>query len=498
MALYTKEPHQCEIARAEAVATTAGSDERPSVADDRASFERTTPGADSAGSGDAHPIDPHEPDLESGTRAGEYVIQSKIGQGGYGSVYRAVHPLIGKHAAVKVLLRRLSFDRRFTSRFVAEARAVNQIRHPHIIDIFSFGVLPDGRQYHIMELLEGRSLDSLIAERGRLTPEETLEILEPLASALDAAHAKGIAHRDLKPANVFLAKGFKAGWYPKLLDFGIAKLMSQDIPRDHQTVTGAAVGTPYYMSPEQCRGTGVDKRTDIYSFGVMTYEMLTGRLPFRGRTAVDTFLAHVQQQPVPLDAIEPTISEALSRLVLSMLDKDPDKRPQDLADVVRMFRGALAAPTIPPGPPAILHDVPALLSTSEESQSMPLPSSQKTSSNRLTIVMAVTAAIVAASAGVVLIASLQRREPPARIEAPAPTSASSPPQIAAPPVAEPPPVTRQQDAPSAVKSSTTSHADRSAGARKGNKRPNRSPQVRAKRSTGDDLPTWDEPSTGAH
>src|SRR5262249_7285942 len=151
-----------------------------------------------------------------------------------------------------------------------------QIRNRHIIDIFSFGALEDGRQYYVMEYLDGEPLDALI-ERGRPSITDTLVILRGVAKALDAAHAKGVAHRDLKAENVFLGKDSDApgsGYFPKLLDFGIAKLMAPEDGLKHETRTGAPIGTPYYMSPEQCRGKDVDHRTDIYAFGVLSYLML--------------------------------------------------------------------------------------------------------------------------------------------------------------------------------------------------------------------------------
>src|SRR5688572_1132212 len=142
---------------------------------------------------------PAEPDLEAGAKVGEYVVEEKIGEGGFGTVFRAAHPLIGKQVAIKVLSRRFSADPEMVSRFVAEARAVNQIRHRNIIDIFAFGQLEDGRHYYVMELLDGATLDAHLEQVGRMGLEEAVPILRSLAKALDAAHAKGIAHRDLKP-----------------------------------------------------------------------------------------------------------------------------------------------------------------------------------------------------------------------------------------------------------------------------------------------------------
>src|SRR5262249_52669990 len=209
-------------------------------------------------------------------QVGEYRTESKLGEGGFGGVYNAVHPLIGKSAAIKVLNRQYSSNPQMVSRFIAEAKAVNQIRHRNIIDIFSFGQLDDGRQYYVMEYLDGEPLDALLDRHGKLALVEALPILRGIARALDAAHAKGVAHRDLKAENVFLATDSDGGGvWPKLLDFGIAKLMAPEDGVKHKTRTGTPVGTPYYMSPEQCRGRDVDHRTDIYAFGVLAYLMLT-------------------------------------------------------------------------------------------------------------------------------------------------------------------------------------------------------------------------------
>jgi serine/threonine protein kinase len=182
-------------------------------------------------------------------------------------VYAAVHPVIGKAAAVKILNPDLAKNQEMVQRFVDEARAVNQIRHRNIIDIFAFGTLPNGLHYFVMELLEGMSLDAYLEKHAPLEPGHALAILWPVGRALVAAHKAGVAHRDLKPENVFLTFDQDGGIFPKLLDFGIAKLLNES-EMVHRTRTGVMMGTPLYMSPEQCRGSGVDHRSDIYSFGL--------------------------------------------------------------------------------------------------------------------------------------------------------------------------------------------------------------------------------------
>jgi serine/threonine protein kinase len=235
-------------------------------------------------------------DLASGEKVGEYVIDEKIGHGGFGAVFRATHPLIGKTVAIKVLFRQYSSNPQMVSRFIAEARAVNQIRHKNIIDIFAFGQLADGRHYYVMELVTGQPLDQVLEQHGRLGLTEAVPVLRQLARALDAAHAKGIAHRDLKPENIYLATDDEGGVFPKLLDFGIAKLLS-DGPQMHKTRTGAPMGTPYYMSPEQCRGREIDHRTDIYSFGILCFETLTARVPFDGDDYMEILLKQINDPP---------------------------------------------------------------------------------------------------------------------------------------------------------------------------------------------------------
>jgi serine/threonine protein kinase len=288
-----------------------------------------------------------ESQIEPGDLVGEYEIEAKIGEGGFGSVFRAVHPVIGKVVAIKVLHRRYSAQPEMVRRFVAEARAVNQIRHGNIIDIFAFGHLEDGRHYYVMEYLEGCSLEQHITQSGPLSLAESIPILRRLARALDAAHTKGIAHRDLKPDNVFMATDEDGGCQPKLLDFGIAKLLAEEAPEKFKTRTGAPIGTPQYMSPEQCRGRGVDHRTDIYGFGIIAYRMLTGVLPFDGEDYMEILLAHLQQEPRPPSSIVSSLPHEVDEAIGWMLQKDPAERPPNLSTAVRSLEAAADAAGIP-------------------------------------------------------------------------------------------------------------------------------------------------------
>ncbi|MGE0550752.1 MAG: serine/threonine protein kinase [Kofleriaceae bacterium] len=266
-------------------------------------------------------------DLRPGTVVGEYRIEKKIGEGGMGAVYGAIHPLIGKKAAIKVISAALGADASAVNRFVQEARSVNQIGHPNIVDVFAFGELPDGRNYFVMEHLQGESLADRLG-RAPMPLGNALEILDQVADALEAAHEKQIVHRDLKPDNVFLASVRGGRTMVKLLDFGIAKLSTGEGEGGiAKTRTGMMMGTPGYLSPEQARGKNVDHRTDIYALGCMTFEIVCGRLPFVADNAMDIVLSHMTAPPPRASEIWPEIPAALDELINQMLDKDAAKRP---------------------------------------------------------------------------------------------------------------------------------------------------------------------------
>ncbi|MRG92469.1 serine/threonine-protein kinase [Polyangium spumosum] len=296
-------------------------------------------------------VSPRDDALEPGVMVGEYRIDHKLGSGTFGDVYAGEHPLIGKKVAVKVLNRRFASDPEAVSRFIAEARAVNKIRHRNIIDIFSFNTLPGGRHYFVMEYVEGQTLAALLEQKHRLPVATALQIAQGVASALDAAHEAGITHRDLKPENVFLAAERDGSHFPKLLDFGIAKLRDDDVA--HETGSGVLLGTPLYMSPEQARGKKVDARSDIYSLGVMIHEMLTGAVPFRGDSAMDVALKHDTEPPPALSTVCPDLHPALDAPVLGMLEKRPRNRPASAGEAVATLvaqaseLGLVARPPLP-------------------------------------------------------------------------------------------------------------------------------------------------------
>ncbi len=270
-----------------------------------------------------------------------YRVVRQIGQGGMGVVYLAEHAALGRAAVVKLLLPHVSKDREVVERFFNEARAATVVGHPGIVDVFDFGYAPDGAAFFVMELLQGESLADRLRKEPRLPPELARWIAQQTAAALGAAHAKGIVHRDLKPDNLFLVPDplLAHGVRVKVLDFGIAKLTGEDLAGAVQTVTGSVMGTPLYMSPEQCRGAKtLDARSDIYSLGCILFEMLSGRRPFTGE-ALGAILGQHQFVEAPrLADVAPTIEPDLGDLVADMLAKDPDARPPTMAVVESRLR----------------------------------------------------------------------------------------------------------------------------------------------------------------
>jgi serine/threonine protein kinase len=271
-------------------------------------------------------------EIVPGTLVGEYQVSAKIGEGGMGSVFSAVHPVIGKKVAIKVLNAALSQDKNIVERFVVEAQAVNQIGHRNIVDIFAFGQLPSGRHYFVMEHLSGQSLHERLSAQPPLTYDEAFAIVDEVCDALAAAHAEGIVHRDLKPDNLFLSVSKGGERRIKLLDFGIAKLVGRSNESMQRTDVGTPMGTPLYMSPEQCVGKNVDARSDIYSLGVILFELFSGVLPFPGPSYIETVNGHLSQEPPrPSDYSE--IPQELETLILRCLQKDPDLRPQSVLEL---------------------------------------------------------------------------------------------------------------------------------------------------------------------
>jgi serine/threonine protein kinase len=293
-------------------------------------------------------MDVAEQQIGAGEQIGPYVVSRRLGAGGMGEVYLARHRHLDRDAAVKVLLAEISMNQTVVSRFFTEARATAQLRHPNIVEIFDCDVLPDGRAYIVMEYLRGESLRQTLDRVGRLAPTWTsiAAITGMVADALYAAHETGIVHRDLKPDNTYLAaqRGQRAELTVKVLDFGIAKLLSGgSLPGSSvATRTGSLIGTPLYMSPEQCRGVpNIDHRADIYSLGCMVYEMVVGQPPFVSEAPGDILMAHMLHAPPPLSTLDASVPETIDALVAMMLAKDPAARPQSMAEVVATCQALL-------------------------------------------------------------------------------------------------------------------------------------------------------------
>jgi serine/threonine protein kinase/HD-like signal output (HDOD) protein len=290
-----------------------------------------------------------------GQTIGSYQVTKELGRGGMGCVYLAEHTLIGRKAAVKVLNPDIASDPEVVSRFFTEARAVNDIRHPNIVEVTDFGKF--GPYYCIvMEYLEGETLASRLERVRAFDESSVIRILKQCTSALGAAHEQGLVHRDIKPENIFLRAHPDYPDFVKLLDFGIAKLLTADPSVGHHTKTGSVLGTPSYMSPEQCLGEAdLDIRSDVYSLGVVIYQMLTGQLPFTADTLGRLIVCHVNEPPVPPSVLNPGLSRAMNDLVLKSLQKRPKDRFQSAREMRvaldRLLPPQLRALTPPSGVP---------------------------------------------------------------------------------------------------------------------------------------------------
>jgi serine/threonine-protein kinase len=392
------------------------------------------------------------------TLDGRYFVQKKIGEGGMGVVFAVKHAVIERPLAIKVLKREALRDSATIQRFIQEAKAASRIGHPNIVDVTDFGKTPDGMTYSVMEYVDGTTLSKVIKSAAPLPAERAVRIASQIARALAAAHGKGIVHRDLKPDNVFIVNDpeVPGGERIKLLDFGIAKLANDDT-NDHRTRTGAVIGTPKYMAPEQCRGVPVDHRADLYSLGVMMFVLGTGRAPFVGEGSGDVLAAHIHVPPPLMSSLVQGVPPAIEELVQRLLMKAPSDRLQSAEDIIRTIDAITVQgtnPSVTPLPAMSLPAMPSLPPFVTESPTKPTtlsgaafdkPATAPGAGRQRTVLVAVLAA--AAVGGVAIALSLQGSQPRAAkpyVSSASPPAAPSPePEPAAaapePAVAEPVP-----------------------------------------------------------
>jgi eukaryotic-like serine/threonine-protein kinase len=330
----------------------------------RTAFEQSAPTAERGSGADAvPPTVVTTGSLIGRVVDGKYEIISPLGEGGMGAVYVARRVLIGDEVAVKVLHTSLASDDTFVERFRREARAAAQLHHPNVVTIHDYGEShgAGGFAYIVMELVRGESLRDLLRREGRLEATRAVTLMRDICAGVGAAHRRGIVHRDIKPDNIIVmpADEDSATERVKVVDFGIAKL--RDMAHDATlTQAGAMVGTPFYMSPEQCKGEHLDARADVYSLGALLYEMLAGGPPFVSPSLTGIILKHINEPPPPMPQ-ELRVPPALQAAVMRALAKDPNARQADATEFARDLYAALAqAPATliapPPQPTAALLD----------------------------------------------------------------------------------------------------------------------------------------------
>ncbi|MBK9033859.1 MAG: serine/threonine protein kinase [Myxococcales bacterium] len=350
-----------------------------------------------------------------GLTIGRWRLARVLGEGGMGRVYLAVQPAIGSRVAIKVLSEACARDRELVDRFFAEARAVNLVRHEHIVGVLDLAWLDDGRPYIVMEFVDGETLGALVRRRP-LPVAAVAALMAEVLSALAAAHAIGIVHRDLKPDNVLVT----AAGHAKVLDFGIAKLAPQlqrgDSPR---TATGALLGTPDYMAPEQVAGGAIDGRTDLYALGALIYECVTGQRPFAGANLFELLRAQVEVMPPPPDRLRPDLPPAVTAVIMRALAKRPDDRFPSAAAMAAALAAATAG--LPGGawPPPREPAAPAAPSSSSLAHGHTYPMAPPTAARRRRARIVGASAVVVAA---VIALAVSQRGAGGR----APTSAAAP------------------------------------------------------------------------
>jgi serine/threonine-protein kinase len=277
--------------------------------------------------------------------AGQFRIIQRIGSGGMGAVYKAEQPEMNRYVAIKVLHPKYVSRPDLVARFRREARAMSHLSHPNTARVYLYGQLEDGACYIAMEYLEGKNLAQITRAEGHIKPARAVNIMVQVCGALEEAHRQGIVHRDLKPENIFLTTQGGLANFPKVLDFGLAKVTQREMRPGSLILTqeGMVFGTPEFMSPEQARGQPLDARSDIYSLGCILYEMLTGKLPFDASQPMDYLAMQIRGTPIPLSKrSEAVFPPGLEAVVMKTLEKDPDKRYPSASDFAMALKGCLA------------------------------------------------------------------------------------------------------------------------------------------------------------
>jgi len=310
----------------------------------------------------------------------KYHLEQLIAHGGMGSVYRATHLQLERPVAIKILRAEFLTDPKVIERFKREARAAARLKHPNIIAVYDFGLLPaSGGAYLVMELVEGRSLREEMrthaASHGQMRRERAVALLRQVCAGVEAAHQRGIIHRDLKPDNIMIETEPHGTETVKVLDFGIAKLKESEHTLQSLTDEGTFIGTPNYISPEQCTSLPVDARSDVYSMGVILYEMLTGRVPFGGGSTSTVLLRHLQEPPAPPSRFRPDVGKALEQALLRALAKNPSQRFASAAQFSDQLAIALRTETgvdeVEPATRERSH-LPAIVSSATERSPAPM------------------------------------------------------------------------------------------------------------------------------